>query len=142
MAIKGSVQEIVFSRFKFSDCSSMIEVVPRSSCSENSRDVKRFLREDESVYLSQFLSQSSWQCLASFWWEKIKAVNKGRVSINKLQEKIEKGERQRERKIVGWLLVPVFKLVHINRVLKVLFTFGGRVLQALRACHWATAVRG
>lgn len=34
-----------------------------------------------------FLSQSSWQCLASFWWEKIKAVNKGRISINKLQEK-------------------------------------------------------
>lgn len=61
--------------------------VPRSSCSENSRVVKLFLKEDESVYLSQFLSQSSWQCLASFWWEKIKAVNKGRVSINKLQEK-------------------------------------------------------
>lgn len=100
MAIEGSVREIVFSRFKFSNDRS--HPVLRSSCSENSRLVKLF-SQGRRVCLplsvtQDFLSQSSWQCLASFWWEKIKAVIKGRVSINKLQEKIGEGrKRERER---------------------------------------------
>lgn len=106
MAIEGSVREIVFSRFKFSDDRSHTVQLFReqSSCQTFSQGRRVCLPLSVT---QDFLSQSSWQCLASFWWGKIKAVNKGRVSINKLQQKKlrreEEGEGQRMRKKDSWM---------------------------------------
>lgn len=60
----------LFGRLFSAVSSSAIEVdrshpVPRSSCSENSRVVKLFLKEDESVYLSQLRKTFSPSLLGS-----------------------------------------------------------------------------